>query len=99
LHEGRLTDREFVRHFREADYVLIPYNRRHVSTSGTFGRGVRMRRKVIASDHGWVGLVVRKFRLGITVPYGDVVADADALGLACRGGPDSLQPDGPAHRV
>jgi glycosyltransferase involved in cell wall biosynthesis len=79
--EGCLSDEELHLSMSAADLVCTPYPR-HIGSSGIIVRAAALQRMVLASDFGWVGMIVARFGLGMTCDCRDDDALASALPAA-----------------
>lgn len=68
--EGFFTEEEMQEAFREADYVLLPYDRSFAGSSGVLAHAAAAGVPVVSTEHGLIGYRVRKNGLGICYPYG-----------------------------
>ncbi len=79
-HDSEFISEEDLPHaYAMASVVLMPYAPYFTSTSGVLPRASASGVPVAASDHGLVGDRVRRYPLGTTFKYGDVVAFVAAL--------------------
>jgi glycosyltransferase involved in cell wall biosynthesis len=75
---GVVSDADLHRAFAAADVIAAPYPR-SVGSSGIVARAAAFERMLLASDFGWVGMVTKRFRLGLTCDCRDETALARAI--------------------
>jgi glycosyltransferase involved in cell wall biosynthesis len=71
LHNQRIPDSQIQSLISQADVVSLLYQADHVGSSGVLIRAAAAGIPVIATDHGLVGHLARKYRLGVTVRSDD----------------------------
>ncbi len=74
-----LSDEELCAAIAACDYILLPYRKRFDGASGPLTEAVWARRLVVASDHGSLGDIVAKNKLGITFVSEDTQALSEAI--------------------
>jgi len=73
-----VSEEEFNRLFSIADVVCVPYPRHHGSASILI-HAAKMKKKVVASDWGWIGWASRTFGIAETCDARDPKSIADAI--------------------
>lgn len=79
--DGYLSDEQFDQALCALDVAALAYPG-HLGSSGLLVRAAAIGRTVLASEHGWMGWVTPKFRLGITCDPGDPAGIAAGLKAA-----------------
>jgi len=75
--------------YRDAHYVLLPYDRSFEGSSGVFAYAAAFGKPIIATDHGCVGYRIKRHGLGFVYPAGRPAALARIL--SALPGPDSRE--------
>jgi len=70
VHDGLLTDQEYVDYLAAADLVCIPYIKM-IGTSGVLAHAANAGHPVLSSNFGITGELVRRYRLGVTCTTND----------------------------
>ena len=97
LRVGFVPDDELVNLIRSSHVVLAPY-RRHVGSSGILVWAAHYRRPVISQSYGLMGILVRRYRLGLVCNPADTNALANCIRRAIVEGPETLgNPSGMAE--
>ncbi len=65
--------------YRDADYVLLPYDKSFEGSSGVFSHAAAFGKPIISTDHGCIGYRIKNYKLGFTYPAGRHEALADIL--------------------
>ncbi len=66
LLKGYVKDEIFLKSICASDYVMIPYRKSFEATSGPMTEAIRCGVPIIASNHGNVGYLTKKYHLGYT---------------------------------
>ncbi len=66
FHEGFFQEEDFQKHYREADYVILPYDTSFEGSSGVMSYAALYAKPLVTSEHGCIGYRVGRFDLGFT---------------------------------
>ena len=69
-----VSEEEFYTHMQESDFILLPYDKSFNGPSGIFGRAIQLNKRIIATNHGWIGTTASKYKIGETFDSEDVEA-------------------------
>ena len=66
-----VAEDEIRRVYRDADYVMMPYDKSFEGSSGVFAYAAAFGKPMVGTDHGVVGHRIREHGLGFVYPAGD----------------------------
>lgn len=75
--------------YRDADYVLLPYDKSFEGSSGVFSHAAAFGKPIISTDHGCIGYRIKRHKLGFVYPSGQQEKLAEILQTLPK--PDSAE--------
>jgi glycosyltransferase involved in cell wall biosynthesis len=72
--DAYVSEEEIRRTYRDADYLLLPYDRSFEGSSGVFAYAAAFSKPIIATDHGCIGYRIKRHGLGYVYPAGHHMA-------------------------
>ncbi|MCC0059245.1 MAG: polysaccharide pyruvyl transferase family protein [Hyphomicrobiaceae bacterium] len=74
-----VSEDEIRRTYRDADYILLPYDTSFEGSSGVFAYAAAFGKPIISTAHGCIGHRVKEYELGFVYDFGDTTALANIL--------------------